>query len=131
MSSTTDKLKGTANQVAGKVKQGVGEATDDPALKGEGKDRKPRATCKRPSQGKTPLRRRPISSCPRRAKRRGASRRPFGCAAAGSGSITFQLQTIGPPSNYRRDFPPRRPESFPNCLAHLGVVDVSVIGPHR
>jgi uncharacterized protein YjbJ (UPF0337 family) len=37
MSSTTDKAKGTANQVAGKVKQGVGEATDDPALKGEGK----------------------------------------------------------------------------------------------
>jgi uncharacterized protein YjbJ (UPF0337 family) len=37
MSSTTDKLKGAANQVAGKVKQGVGEATDDPALKGEGK----------------------------------------------------------------------------------------------
>ena len=38
MSSTTDKVKGTANQVAGKVKQGVGEATDDPALKGEGKE---------------------------------------------------------------------------------------------
>ena len=37
MSSTTDKLKGTANQVAGKVKQGVGEAAYDPALKGEGK----------------------------------------------------------------------------------------------
>lgn len=37
MSSTTDKLKGRANEVAGKVKQGVGEATDDPALKGEGK----------------------------------------------------------------------------------------------
>ena len=36
-SSTSDKVKGTANQVAGKVKQGVGEATDDPALKGEGK----------------------------------------------------------------------------------------------
>ena len=33
----SDKVKGTANQVAGKVKQGVGEATDDPALKGEGK----------------------------------------------------------------------------------------------
>jgi uncharacterized protein YjbJ (UPF0337 family) len=37
MSSTSDKVKGTANQVAGKVKRGVGEATDDPALKGEGK----------------------------------------------------------------------------------------------
>ncbi|MDP1837302.1 MAG: CsbD family protein [Reyranella sp.] len=37
MSSTTDKIKGTANQVAGKIKQGVGEATDDHELKGEGK----------------------------------------------------------------------------------------------
>ena len=37
MSSTSDKLKGTGNQIAGKVKQGVGEATDDPQLKGEGK----------------------------------------------------------------------------------------------
>jgi uncharacterized protein YjbJ (UPF0337 family) len=36
MSSTADKLKGTANQAAGKIKKGVGEATDDPALKGEG-----------------------------------------------------------------------------------------------
>ena len=36
MSSTTDKIKGTANQAAGKIKKGVGEATDDPALKGEG-----------------------------------------------------------------------------------------------
>ncbi len=37
MSSTTDKIKGTANQVAGKIKQGVGEATNDHSLKGEGK----------------------------------------------------------------------------------------------
>jgi len=37
MGSMTDKAKGTANQAIGKVKQGVGEATDDPALKGEGK----------------------------------------------------------------------------------------------
>jgi len=37
MSSTSDKLKGTGNQIAGKVKQGIGEATDDPQLKGEGK----------------------------------------------------------------------------------------------
>ena len=36
MSSTTDKIKGTANQAVGKIKKGVGEATDDPALKGEG-----------------------------------------------------------------------------------------------
>ena len=33
MGSTSDKVKGTANQAIGKVKQGVGEATDDPALK--------------------------------------------------------------------------------------------------
>lgn len=37
MSSTSDKLKGTGNQIVGKVKQGIGEATDDPQLKGEGK----------------------------------------------------------------------------------------------
>lgn len=37
MSSTTDKIKGAANQAVGKVKQGVGEATNDPALKGEGR----------------------------------------------------------------------------------------------
>jgi uncharacterized protein YjbJ (UPF0337 family) len=37
LGSTTDKINGTANQTAGKIKQGVGEATDDPALKGEGK----------------------------------------------------------------------------------------------
>ncbi|MND06634.1 Stress response protein CsbD [compost metagenome] len=37
MGSTTDKIKGTANQAAGKIKQGVGEATDDAELKGEGK----------------------------------------------------------------------------------------------
>lgn len=37
MSSTTDKVKGVANQAIGKVKQGVGEATNDSELKGEGK----------------------------------------------------------------------------------------------
>ncbi|MDP2334520.1 MAG: CsbD family protein [Reyranella sp.] len=37
MSSTTDKIKGTANQAIGKVKKGVGEATDNPKLKGEGR----------------------------------------------------------------------------------------------
>ncbi len=37
MSSTSDMVKGTGNQVAGKIKQGVCEAADDPALKGEGK----------------------------------------------------------------------------------------------
>ena len=37
MSSSTDKIKGTANQAIGKIKKGVGEATDDPAMKGEGR----------------------------------------------------------------------------------------------
>ncbi len=36
MSSTKDKVTGVANQAIGKVKQGVGEATDNPKLKGEG-----------------------------------------------------------------------------------------------
>jgi uncharacterized protein YjbJ (UPF0337 family) len=37
MSSMTDKIKGKANEAMGKGKQGVGEATDDSSLKGEGK----------------------------------------------------------------------------------------------
>jgi uncharacterized protein YjbJ (UPF0337 family) len=37
MSSTTDKMKGLANKAAGKVKQGLGQATDDHELEGEGK----------------------------------------------------------------------------------------------
>jgi len=37
MGSTTDKIKGAANEAVGKGKQGVGEATDDSSLKGEGK----------------------------------------------------------------------------------------------
>jgi uncharacterized protein YjbJ (UPF0337 family) len=37
MGSTGDKIKGKANEAAGKVKQGVGEATDNERLKGEGK----------------------------------------------------------------------------------------------
>lgn len=36
MSSTEDKLKGKANEAFGKGKQGVGEATDDDSMKGEG-----------------------------------------------------------------------------------------------
>src|SRR5690606_21962044 len=36
MSSTEDKMKGKANESIGKVKQGLGEATDNPRLKGEG-----------------------------------------------------------------------------------------------
>ncbi|GEP10366.1 CsbD family protein [Methylobacterium gnaphalii] len=37
MSSTTDKIKGVANEAAGNVKQGIGKATDDPKLQAEGK----------------------------------------------------------------------------------------------
>ncbi|GBU16296.1 MULTISPECIES: CsbD family protein [Methylobacterium] len=37
MSSTTDKLKGAANEVAGNVKQGVGKATGNEKLQAEGK----------------------------------------------------------------------------------------------
>ncbi|GLS20152.1 hypothetical protein GCM10007874_31690 [Labrys miyagiensis] len=36
MSSTTDKIKGVANQVAGSVKKGVGAATDRKDLEAEG-----------------------------------------------------------------------------------------------
>ena len=36
MSSTTDKIKGTANEAMGKAKQGVGEATGSDRLQGEG-----------------------------------------------------------------------------------------------
>jgi uncharacterized protein YjbJ (UPF0337 family) len=36
MGSTTDKVKGAANQTAGKVKQGIGKATDNPDLEAEG-----------------------------------------------------------------------------------------------
>jgi uncharacterized protein YjbJ (UPF0337 family) len=36
MSSTTDKIKGTANELAGKAKQGVGNMTDDHELQAKG-----------------------------------------------------------------------------------------------
>lgn len=36
MGSTTDKIKGVANQAAGTVKQGVGEAVGNPNLEVEG-----------------------------------------------------------------------------------------------
>jgi uncharacterized protein YjbJ (UPF0337 family) len=36
MSSTTDKIKGTANEAMGKAKQGIGEATGSDKMKGEG-----------------------------------------------------------------------------------------------
>lgn len=36
MGSTADKLKGATNEAIGKAKQGVGEATGDDRLQGEG-----------------------------------------------------------------------------------------------
>ena len=36
MGSTTDKIKGNANEAIGKAKQGIGEATGSERLKGEG-----------------------------------------------------------------------------------------------
>jgi len=36
MSSTKDKIKGNANEAIGKVKEGVGKATGNPRLEGEG-----------------------------------------------------------------------------------------------
>lgn len=37
MSSTTDKIKGLANEAIGNVKQGIGKATDNDRLRAEGK----------------------------------------------------------------------------------------------
>ena len=37
MSSTTDKIKGLANEAVGNVKQGIGNATGSDKLKAEGK----------------------------------------------------------------------------------------------
>ncbi|WP_110948019.1 CsbD family protein [Pseudomonas bohemica] len=37
MSSTGDKIKGTANEAAGNIKQGVGKVTGDDKLRAEGK----------------------------------------------------------------------------------------------
>ena len=36
MGSVADKVKGTANEAMGKAKQGIGEATGDDRLQGEG-----------------------------------------------------------------------------------------------
>ena len=36
MSSTSDKIKGTANEAIGKAKQGIGDATGSDRLQGEG-----------------------------------------------------------------------------------------------
>jgi uncharacterized protein YjbJ (UPF0337 family) len=36
MGSTTDKVKGMANEAAGNVKQGVGKATDNQRMQAEG-----------------------------------------------------------------------------------------------
>jgi uncharacterized protein YjbJ (UPF0337 family) len=40
MGSTTDKIKGAANEAAGMVKQGVGEAVGNPNLQVEGAGQK-------------------------------------------------------------------------------------------
>ncbi len=37
MSSTSDKIKGNANEAIGKGKQGVGDATDDREMQAKGK----------------------------------------------------------------------------------------------
>lgn len=37
MSSTTDKIKGLANEAVGNVKQGIGKVTGDAKLQAEGK----------------------------------------------------------------------------------------------
>jgi len=37
MSSTSDKIKGLANEAVGNVKQGIGKATDNDRLRAEGK----------------------------------------------------------------------------------------------
>jgi uncharacterized protein YjbJ (UPF0337 family) len=37
MSSTTDKIKGVANEAIGNVKQGIGKVTDNERLRAEGK----------------------------------------------------------------------------------------------
>jgi uncharacterized protein YjbJ (UPF0337 family) len=37
MSSTSDKVKGMANEAAGNVKQGVGKMTDNDKMRAEGK----------------------------------------------------------------------------------------------
>ena len=37
MGSTSDKIKGTANELAGKAKQAAGKATDNPKLRAEGR----------------------------------------------------------------------------------------------
>lgn len=37
MSSTSDKVKGMANEAVGNIKQGVGKATDNDKMRAEGK----------------------------------------------------------------------------------------------
>jgi len=49
MSSTEDKVKGNTNEAVGKIKQGVGEATDNERMKGEGQRQEVRA---RPSRSR-------------------------------------------------------------------------------
>lgn len=44
MGEITDKLKAAGNKIAGSVKEGVGHATNDPALEAEGSAQKLKGT---------------------------------------------------------------------------------------
>ena len=55
MGSTSDKIKGTANEAAGKAKKAAGDLTDNSRLKAEGAGQRQRAKPKRQSvRRKTP-----------------------------------------------------------------------------
>jgi uncharacterized protein YjbJ (UPF0337 family) len=78
MSSTADKLKGTANQAAGKIKKGVGEATDDPALKGEGNAQEAKGDLQKASvRPRIPSRRLPTSKSQAGNRSKGRRMAPF------------------------------------------------------
>lgn len=44
MGEATDKVKAAGNKLAGSVKEGLGKATDDPALEAKGKAQKAKGT---------------------------------------------------------------------------------------
>jgi len=49
MTSTTDKIKGAANEAAGAVKKGVGDAVGNPKLQVEGEAQKLKGQAQAPS----------------------------------------------------------------------------------
>lgn len=54
MGSTSDKISGKANEIAGKTKQAVGKATDDREMQAKGAVQKPRARDKsQPARSRT------------------------------------------------------------------------------